>query len=186
MHVVNPKYITRDLMYARRIRRAFSDRRMVQGFIVNRRHEPTLYNILCGLRILKDDLSDIKIKTPRQAIMNRQQLAEEMLLLTNVGFSDQGIGFSLLETESQKEEEKNPNIIDEDDFQNTFNQLQTGEQNFLSDEDTIYELDEDKELARNNNNVLYVSNNPDASFVASQLHLINSRSEFRTRNKYYK
>ena len=184
MHIVNPEFITKDLMYARRIRKAFSDRRMVQGLIVNKRHEPTLYNILCGLRILKDDLLDTRIKTPRQVNINRQQLAEEMLLLTNVGFSDHGIAFSLLETESQKEEEKNPNIIDEEEFQNTFNQLQTGEQSFLSDEDTIYELDEDKELARNN--VFYVSDNADASFVASRLHLINSKSAFHTRNKYYK
>ena len=184
MILVNSKTITKDLMYARKVKRAFSDRRMIEGLIVNRATEPTIYNILCGLRILRDDELQIRIRTPRQVHLNRQQLAEEMLLLSNVGFSEHGIGFSLLETESQKEEEKNPNIIDTEEFENTFNQLQTAEKNFSSDEDTFYQLDEDKELSRKN--TLYVSNNPDASYVASQLHVINSQNAYRTRNKYYK
>ena len=175
----NPEDI--DAKFVRQLRRAFTDRVVLDNKIIDRTNQPTIFNILTGLRMLRDNNYDKKLKNNININLNRVDLAEEMLMLTNIATTDHKKHFSLLESESNKEEENNPNIIDQKDFENTYNQLIQTDKHFVDDKDTFYQLDDDVELSMR---YRYIRTDP--SVIASRIHEINVSREYKFANKYYK
>ena len=159
-----------------------SDKTLLGDKIVSRRSEPTAYNLQAGTAILE---SQIKGKRKRErttdANLDRPQIAEEMLSLMNVSVVEIARDFSLLETNSEKEEEQNSNIIDDKDFDNTVNKQIDAVDKFKDDTDPIYQLDDENSTSAQDK-----IQKADTSYVAATFTVLNEDPRYFGKNKYFK
>tara|TARA_R100001509_G_C4848467_1_gene209201 strand:+ start:159 stop:707 length:549 start_codon:yes stop_codon:yes gene_type:complete len=159
-----------------------NDRTLLGDKILSRSREPTAYNLQVGLAVLD---AKVNSKTPNERTLqvnfDRQQIAEEMLALMNVSVEDVSRDFSLLEFNSDKEEEQNSNIIDEKDFNNTVNKDITAVDKFKDDSDPIYQLDDE-----NSDTAKDKIKKADPSYVAATFTVLNQNPKYFGKNKYFK
>ena len=159
-----------------------NDKTLLGDKIVNRRSEPTAYNIQAGTAILE---SQVKGKSKRNrttdANLDRPQIAEDMLSLMNVSVVEVARDFSLLEFNSDKEEEQNSNIIDDKDFANTVNKQIDATDKFKDDTDPIYQLDDENSTSAQDK-----IQKADASYVAATFTVLNEDPQYFGKNKYFK
>tara|TARA_B100001063_G_C16672378_1_gene507099 strand:+ start:470 stop:1021 length:552 start_codon:yes stop_codon:yes gene_type:complete len=158
------------------------DKTILGDKIVSKSTDPTLYNVQSGLTSLKSKTGLSTRKTRTTAVnKDRPQLAEEMLMLMNVAIDDLPRDFSLLESDSNKEEENNPNIIDTEVFSNTVNSKTGTGDKFKDDNDPFYQLDEDNS-SREKEEV----KKSDPSFIAASFTVLNQSPVYYGKNKYFK
>lgn len=163
----------------KKVTRNNGDKTILGDKVVKKSQEPTLYNIQAGLESLKS-----KSMLPERATRttntqkSRPQLAAEMMDMMNISIDDTSKDFSLLESESDKEEESNPNILDDKDFEETVNKPITAIESFKSDDDPFFRLDEIKTDTK-------MTEITDVSYVASAMNILNQGTRYFGKNKYF-
>ena len=122
--------------------------------------------------------------------IRRNIVSLDTLAKMNVAVSTLEEDFSLLEANSQKLSLTNPRIMDAEDFKNTVNDVTTVGDKFPYNNDPFYQLDESLRSPR-----AYVTPtvagtgvlapHPDLSFILSNLTVVNQKSTYFGKNKYF-
>lgn len=160
--------------------------------IVDRRTNPTLYNIEAARSTLAVRLGSTDnlqaVRSPAKKT-NQQTVAIEVLAQMNVLMVDIPKNYSLLESNSDKEEIINPLILDTKDFNETVNNTIIATDKFIYADDPFYQLDDMPNLNRD-----YTSSKSeltkekitkaDPSFIVSNLTILNNSPTYFGRNKY--
>jgi len=160
--------------------------------IVDRRTNPTLYNIESARATLAiklgsaDNLQAIRGPARRN---NQQAIAIDVLAQMNVMMVDIEKDYSLLESNSDKEDIQSPYVVDTEDFNNTTNSAITAVDKFSYSDDPFYQLDDMAELNRDyavTKSVLTKQEitKADPSFIVSNLTILNNSPSYFGRNKY--
>ena len=168
-------------------KRIFSDK------VVDSTLSPLLYNIECGLEEMSTTFNgkaNSKFKTRSQpATVDRGRQARKMLQQSNISIDTDGKDFSLLKAQSNKPGLHSKNIMDSKQFQHTNNQAVTAQNQFPSNTDPFYDLDENE-----NSNAMYEAEQditgqlmhlPDLSTVASGITMVNLSKDFKGKSKYF-
>jgi len=162
--------------------------------IVDGRKEPTLFNIESARMSLAAStgpyLDTRQMRLPKAVGHNRRDLiAKDTLAKMNITVSGHAEDYSLLEENSDKQTIANYRIMDSTDFSNTFNKQITVQDKFPYDNDPFYQLDDALRSPR-----IYkipttkdgaVQRNPDLSFILSNLTILNKKSTYHGKNKYF-
>ena len=160
--------------------------------IVDRRTNPTLYNIEAARATLSiklgaaDNLQAVRGPAKKT---NQQAIAIDVLSNMNVMMVDIQRDYSLLESDSDKNDIESPFVIDVKDYSNTSNSAVTAEDKFSYVDDPFYQLDDMPSL----NNDYTVSKSiltkeeitkADPSFIVSNLTILNNSPTYFGKNKY--
>ena len=166
--------------------------RVFKDKIVDSRLSPLLYNIETG-NLEMDfviDGTDSNFKMMMETTSaDRGYVARQMLLKTNISFVSGEKEFSLLKEMSDKEEIKNKNITDIEQFEQTYNSSTTAEDKYKYASDPFFKADENQE-----SNQVYIQEvdehdqiaiPPDLSRIASAIANINLSRTYKGKSKYF-
>jgi len=164
-----------------------------QDKIVNKKLSPLLYNIELGLREAKATMQNTNsnIKTTMdKTSSDRAYLAKDMLVMTNIKYENIPKSFSLLEEEQANNAGlQNVNIMDKEQFEQTFNSTVQADDKFTDVNDPFYNLDENETSSK-----IYLQEKdvngtlmqpPDLSKIASGIVTLNMSPNYRGRSKYF-
>jgi hypothetical protein len=164
-----------------------------QDKIVNKNLSPLLYNIELGLQEIKtatQNETSNKKTTIEPASTDRAYLAKEMLIMNNIRYENISKNYSLLQEQQENNEGlQNVNIMDQEQFEQTFNKNIQAKDKFSSEKDPFYNLDENepsKEIymqEKDPNGTLVMP--PDLSRIASGFAVLNLSPNYRGRSKYF-
>ncbi|MEC8287359.1 MAG: hypothetical protein VXZ62_00945 [Pseudomonadota bacterium] len=120
------------------------DRIIMNDKIVNRRTEPTLFNVQAAAMAMQVNKGQVSIRTSRRRASqnNIQMIINDTFLEMNVSYSNTPKNFSLLECNVVDELEENPNIMDMKQTNNLQNSQVSVDKYFGSENDPILQLDE--------------------------------------------
>tara|TARA_B100000085_G_scaffold6790_2_gene6229 strand:+ start:2583 stop:3167 length:585 start_codon:yes stop_codon:yes gene_type:complete len=163
----------------------------VNDKIINRKTEPTLYNIESAKSTINNTTrvsSTIhEKKFSRRVDPNQNTAAMEVLFGMNISIVDMAVDHSLLESNDEENLILNPNIVDMQQMRLTMNKNILATDKFPNSNDPIYQLD-DADFS----NAKYVRNkigdidasNIDVSKVVSDITIINMKTNGTGINKY--
>tara|TARA_R100001163_G_C5068124_1_gene207935 strand:+ start:7294 stop:7863 length:570 start_codon:yes stop_codon:yes gene_type:complete len=161
--------------------------------IVDPRKEPTLFNIesarMSVLASTGPYRSTRQMRTHGKTETKRNVLASETLAKLNITVTQHSEDFSLLEDNSTKKSLRNYKIMDSKDFENTFNMTITTADKFPHDNDPFLQLDEGVRAPRIYKTVTtsggFYKKDPDLSFILSNLNILNQKSTYFGKSKYF-
>jgi|MDTB01.1.fsa_nt_gb hypothetical protein len=167
------------------------DRVLVDNKIINRKTEPTSYNVHSAatameLKVGATPLSQIRKET---TVTSQANLSLKVLNAMNVGLDPLMKDFSLLEDITREAPDANPNIMDKELVGNIQNSPAPINNYFPNDRDPILQLDDG-----NNSPVEYSDLQRDGKFTApvdlskilSDLNILNQSDIYFGKLKYYK
>ena len=187
-----PSTIVRNGDFSKAIRKK-NDTTIFQDKIVNKKASPLLYNIELGLREAKATMqrtnSSIKTTVDKTST-DRAYLAKDMLVMTNIKYENIPKSFSLLEEEQANNTGlQNVNIMDEEQFEQTYNSTVQADDKFTDENDPFYNLDENETSSKNYLQEKDVNGTlmqpPDLSKIASGIVTLNMSPNYRGRSKYF-
>jgi len=160
--------------------------------IVDRTTNPTLYNIEAARATLSvklgsaDNLQAVRGPARKN---NQQAIAIDVLAQMNVMMVDVEKDYSLLESNSDKDDIQSPYIVDTEDFNNTTNSAITAVDKFSYSDDPFYQLDEMPSLNKDYASAKSILTKEevtkaDPSFIVSTLTILNNSPSYFGRNKY--
>lgn len=163
--------------------------------VVDPRKEPMLFNIESARMSVDAKTGPLRSveemrAASKQAVRERDVIARDTLAKMNVAVSTHTEDFSLLEDNSQKPALKNPAIMDLQDFQNTVNNVTMVSDKFPYDNDPFYQLDESLRTPRAYTTISVAGSGnraptPDLSHILSNMAIINQKSTYFGKNKYF-
>ena len=162
--------------------------------IVDPAKEPTLFNIESARMSIEAKTGAVQsvkqIRAPRPTKNNRRDVvARNTLAKMNVVATDHSETFSLLEDNSTKSTIQNYRIMDLKDFENTINLQVSANDKFPHTNDPFYELDESIRTPRVYKNVTTAGQQfkkePDLSYILSNLTILNQKSTYHGKSKYF-
>jgi hypothetical protein len=162
--------------------------------IVDPAKEPTLFNIesaRMSVEAKTGPIQDIKeLRKPKSIKSNRRDVvARETLAKLNVTATQHTETFSLLEDNSDKNTVRNYRIMDVKDFENTINLQVVAKDKFPHNNDPFYQLDESIRTPRVYKTVTTSGGDfkrePDLSFILSNLTILNQKSTYHGKSKYF-
>ena len=164
-----------------------------QDKIVNKKQSPLLYNIEMGLQEIKTATQNIDSnrKTNISKVSkDRAYLAKDMLNMSNIKYENISKNFSLLQEQQENNKGlQNVNIMDTEQFEQTFNKNIKASDKFSSENDPFYRLDENETSNENYIQEKDADNKlmlpPDLSKIASSFVILNLSPDYRGRSKYF-
>ena len=163
--------------------------------VVDPRKEPTLYNIESARMSVTAKTGPFGSVQEMRASSNKTEIrrdviARDTLAKMNVSVSTFTEDFSLLEDNSEKAALQNPRIMDATDFMNTVNSVVAPGDKFPYDNDPFYQLDESLRSPRAYTTISVagsgdIAPNPDLSYILSNLTVVNQKSTYFGKNKYF-
>ena len=164
-----------------------------QDKIVNMKLSPLLYTIELGLREFKTATQSIdsnRKTTTQEVSSDRAYLAKDLLNMNNIRYENIPKDFSLLQEQQENNKGlQNVNIIDSEQFAQTFNSPVRATDKFASENDPFYKLDENETSSEN-----YIQEKdadgtlmlpPDLSKIASSFVVLNLSPDYRGTSKYF-
>lgn len=162
--------------------------------IVDPAKEPTLFNVesaRMSVEISTGPIQDLKqLRKPKPTKNNRRDvIARDTLAKLNITTTQHTETFSLLEDNSDKNSIRNYRIMDKKDFENTINLQVVAKDKFPHNNDPFYQLDESVRTPRAYKTVTTSSGDfkkePDLSFILSNLTILNQKSTYHGKSKYF-
>jgi hypothetical protein len=166
-----------------------------QDKIVNKKLSPLLYNIELGLQeinIATQNIDPSKKTTIEKVSADRAYRAKEMLIMNNIRYENISKNYSLLQEQQENNEGlQNVNIMDKEQFEQTFNKKIQASDKFSSENDPFYNLDEsESETSKENymqekdvDGTLMLP--PDLSKIASSFAVLNLSPNYKGQSKYF-
>ena len=164
-----------------------------QDKIVNKKLSPLLYNIEQGLQeinIATQNTDPNKKTTIEPVSTDRSYQAKEMLIMNNIRYENISKNYSLLQEQQENNEGlQNVNIMDKEQFEQTFNKKIQANDKFSSENDPFYNLDESETSKESYMQEKDVDGTlmlpPDLSRIASSFAILNLSPNYKGQSKYF-
>ena len=185
-----PNRLVKKEQSTKKLNSISGDRFIMNDKIINKRTEPTLFNIQAAAMAMQVNQGQIGLRQARRlpSQNNVQTIVCDTFLEMNVSIDNTPKNFSLLECNVVDELEENPNIMDVKQTNVLQNSEVSVEKYFGSENDPILQLDEG-----NNSRQEYETNtikgvkkqDSDLSNLLSEVNILNQSSNYFGKNKYF-
>jgi hypothetical protein len=164
--------------------------KICRGMAVSKRNSPLLYNIEMGIERTEMVIDGI---SPRKKVktlsVDQAKRAKKLLKKVNIVRVNRPKDFSLLTDEAEKMSIFNPNIANEEIFENTFNKYTIAKDKFPFGEDPFYKFDAGNvssfsyEQEKSSDNK--IMERIDMSKIASGIVSLNMLPKYEGKSKYF-
>lgn len=186
------KFPSKDIKNANfnKLKSKSKNRMIFNDKIINRKTEPTLFNVQAAAMAMQSNQNIINIRSSRrlQAKTDMAQIAEDTLFMMNIAIDNTTKDFSLLEDNNVQKLESNPNIMDKQQANDILNTHKSIDKYFDNTNDPILNLDDGNnstaEYKLKTNEGINISDK-DLSKILSEINILNQSNNYFGKNKYY-